>query len=123
MNYKQKRTMEFITHIRELGFKVYLAMSGSYGFITDDKGDRVMSFSFDGLEESLGGNYGPPSQESGTGWRINVSPAQLQTKDDVTKALYSSAPDYCGRGWKRYTSVKEYLGMYGESSGFVEVTQ
>jgi hypothetical protein len=120
MNYSERQAKEFAEFIKSLGFTVYLAKSGTYGFITDNKQERVLSFSFtDGA--SLSGNYGPPSRESGTGWRLSVTPSQLQMKEDVTKALYS-APDYnVGKGWKRFTTLKEYLAMYGSSSGFEEV--
>jgi hypothetical protein len=121
MNYTQRRTNEFAQYIKSLGFRVYMAKSGTYGFITDDKGERVLSFQFDGLQESLGGNYGPPSRESGTGWRLSASPSKLQTKEDVEKALYSH-PDYdCGKGWKHFTTVKQHLADYGSSSQYQEL--
>jgi hypothetical protein len=119
MNYSERQAAEFAEFIKSLGFKVYLSKSKTYGFVTDDKAERVMSFSFtDGA--SLSGNYGPPSRESGTGWRLDVEPSQLKTKEDVTKALYATPPAYCGKGWKRYTTLKEYMADYGSSSGFQE---
>jgi hypothetical protein len=114
---------EFAQFAKGLGFKVYVAKDnyrGGYGFVTDDSESRVLSFSFsDG--GSLGGNDGPPSHASGTGWRLAETPYDVQTADDVRKALYAW-PDYdCGHGWKRFTTVEEYLAMYGASSGFVEI--
>mgnify|MGYP003662244127 CR=1 FL=1 len=103
-----------------LGFTVYLAKSGTYGFITDATQSRVLSFSMnDG--SSLSGNYGPPSVEIGTGWRLGVSPYQLRTAEDVRQALYSAPFPGCGRGWKYYTNVAQHLAQYGASSGFVKV--
>jgi hypothetical protein len=111
---------EFAYLIKGMGFKVYLAKRGTYGFITDEKAERVLSFSFtDG--GSLGGNYGPPSQKSGTGWRLAQSPYDLRTKEDVRKALYEPAPSFCGDGWKHYTTVEQHLAMYGSSSHYEEV--
>jgi hypothetical protein len=36
----------FALHVKGLGFRAFLAKSGTYGFITDDTGSRVLSFSF-----------------------------------------------------------------------------
>jgi hypothetical protein len=106
--------------IKGLGFDVYIAKSGTYGFITDNKAERVLSFSFtDG--GSLSGNYGPPSQTSGTGWRMDLDPSQLTTYGDVHKALYSEAPGFCGKGWKHYTTVAQHLADYGSSSQYTKI--
>jgi len=111
---------EWAGFIRGLGFDVYIAKSGTYGFITDRKAERVLSFSFtDG--GSLSGNYGPPSQKSGTGWRIDLHPTKLITHDDVHKQLYAEAPKYCGNGWKYYTTVAQHLATYDASSHYTKV--
>jgi hypothetical protein len=117
---------EFGHYVKALGFRVFLAKEswrGGYGFITDADGTRVLSFSFtDG--SSLSGNYGPPSRESGTGWRMDETPYDLKSADDVKRALYAEAPEWTGRrgrGWKHYTTLAEHLGMYGSSSGYTEI--
>jgi len=108
----------FAGFVKAKGFRVYLAKAGTYGFVTDDTESRVLSFSFtDG--GSLGGNYGPPSTSSGTGWKMDAHPSDLRTADDIRRALYERAPSWCGGGWKHYTTVKQHLAMYGESSGYV----
>lgn len=118
MTTKREQAAEFAGRMRALGFTVYLAKSGDYGFITDATESRVMSFSMnDGT--SLSGNYGPPSHGSGTGWRMDKTPDQLRTAEDVRKALYATPPAFCGRGWKNYTTVKQHLETYGDSSGYV----
>jgi hypothetical protein len=119
MNYENRQALEFADFVKSLGFVVYLSESGTYGFITDDKQDRVLSFSFTDCGK-LSGNYAPPSRESGTGWRLSAGPSDLHTAEDVIKALNSTPPEYCGRGWKRFTTVKEYLSCY-ESSKFRQV--
>lgn len=120
MNSTQQTASEFAGFIKGLGFKVYLAAVGTYGFITDATEARVLSFSFtDG--GSLGGNYGPPSTTSGTGWRLDQSPWQLKTADDVRGALYATAPQWVGKGWKRYSTVADQLAQYGTSSKYREI--
>lgn len=109
---------EFAARIKALGFTVWLAKSHDYGFITDDSAARVLSFSF--TDWSLGGNYGPPSKTSGTGWRMEQSPGSLTTAQAVRDALYSHAPRFCGDGWKYYTTVAQHIGQYGSSSGYYQ---
>lgn len=108
---------DFAERITRLGFVVYLAQQGHYGFITDDAGTRVMSFAFD-IENTLGGNYGPPSRESGTGWRMDERPESLQTADDVRRALYAMPPQWCRNGWKHLTTLESHLKSYGPSSKY-----
>lgn len=106
--------------IKGLGFRVFLASSGTYGFISDDKGERVLSFSFtDG--GSLSGNYYPASHKSGTGWRMDGHPSRLKTAKDVREALHAYPPNYCGKGWKRFTTVADQLKEYGPSSKYEEI--
>ena len=118
---KREEAARFAGFIKGLGFTVYLAEAGSYGFITDYSRRRVLSFSLnDG--GSLSGNYGPPSQESGTGWRMKRAPHDLKTAADVEEALYA-LPDVriCGKGWRYLSTVEHYLSAYGSSSKFREV--
>lgn len=115
---------EFAHFIKGLGFRAFVAGSPGgdgprgYGFITDASGERVLSFS---MEQGLSGNYGPPSRESGTGWRLDKDPSDLRTAEDVRNALYSNAPQWCGRGWKHYTTLAQHLAMHGSSSGYVRL--
>ena len=108
----------FVERIKTLGFRVFVAERGEYGFITDETATRVLSWSFtDGGR--LSGNYGPPSQECGTGWVLEGSPWDLQTGDDVKSALYEHPPHWI-RGWKHFTTVEQHLAMYGQSSRYSE---
>lgn len=120
--YRNQMARDFAQRIAGLGFRVFVARDGTgeYGFIADETGEHVLSFSMnDG--GSLGGNYGPPSQESGTGWRMDTHPSDLRTADDVRKALRAYPPNFCGKGWRRLSTLQSYLGMYGNSSRFSEV--
>lgn len=109
---------DFAQRIAAMGFAVYLASFGHYGFITDDNGSRVLSFAFSGYEDTLSGNYGPPSRESGTGWCMDKTPNALRNAYDVRVALYASPPLWCGKGWRNMTTLDAYLGMYGTSSKY-----
>jgi hypothetical protein len=113
---------DFAHRIAALGFRVYIADEGKgkYGCITDEAGKRVLSFSFnDG--GSLGGNYGPPSRESGTGWRMNKGPYDLRTAEDVHEHLNARPPEWCGKGWRAVSTAAAYLEQC-KSSRFTEVT-
>lgn len=126
---------EFAQFIKGLGFRAFVAggMGGDgrngYGFITDTEGSRVLSFEM--RSGNLGGNYGPPSRTSGTGWQLNGDVWSLKTADDVRKALYVTAPDFCRRaspqsrgddsGWQYYTTLAQHLAMYGASSKYEEI--
>jgi hypothetical protein len=122
-NHKEQAFL-FAGRVKALGFRVFIAKSGEYGFVTDDAGSRVLCFGFSNGGE-LSGNYGPPSTTSGTGWRINKSPYDLQTAADVRDALYAHAPQRTERtetkGWRYYTTLEQHLKMYGDSSRYVEV--
>lgn len=111
---------DFAQRIKALGFVVYLAKQRHYGFVTDDTGARALSFAFNGCEDALGGNYGPPSKESGTGWRMDQTPQSLKTADDVRAALYATASRFCGKGWKNYTTAEQHLATYAKSSGYFQ---
>jgi hypothetical protein len=111
---------EFAGRIKALGFRVFIAAKGPYGFITDADGSRVLCFSLDSVG-SLSGTYSPPSTTSGTGWRMDRMPGELRTAADVKAALYATAPPWAGNGWKRYTTLPEHLAAYGSSSGYSEV--
>ena len=125
--YNVTEAHDFAARIKALGFVVYLAASGHYGFISDDTGERVLSFSFGGVEDTLSGNYGPPSRESGTGWRMNECPQGLRTAEDVRRVLYAMPPDWCRRatdmrgGWRRMTTLEEHLKQYGPSSKYRQI--
>lgn len=121
MGYATERATDFAQHIKALGFRVFMAERGHYGFFTNADGSRVVSFEFDGLEEKLSGNYGPPSRESGTGWRLELVPRDLKTANDVERALTEYPPPFCGKGWKNFTSLETHLGMYGSSSKYKEL--
>lgn len=124
MSYKHDYTKAFAERMVALGFRAFIAKDGqdTYGIVTPQDGSRVMSFSFS-VGATLGGNYGPPSRESGTGWGLEVSPEDLNTKADVERALASYPPQFCGKGWRYLTTLDQHLAAYQSSSRYKEVTQ
>lgn len=125
--YNVTEAHNFAYRIKAMGFAVYLASGGHYGFISDETGARVLSFGFSGVEDTLSGNYGPPSRESGTGWRIEESPHNLTTVEKVKAALYAMPPRWCQQatetrgGWRRMTTLEEHLKQYGPSSKYRKI--
>ena len=117
----QAAVSDFVQHIKALGFRVFVAQRGDYGFITDAAGMRVLTFSFYGFDPTLSGCYGPPSRESGTGWRMDRAPRDLLTTEDVRAALYAQPPAFCGKGWHYVSTLAQYLTAYDASSRFSEV--
>lgn len=129
MTRDQTIARDFAARVTALGFAVYLAERGTCGFVTDAAGSRVLCFGSDG---DLGGNYGPPSTHSGTGWRMEGDIWTLRTAEDVRAALYASPPSWCGRdvrpdsecagtparGWRYLTTLSQFLALYGSSSRY-----
>jgi hypothetical protein len=128
MNHRQQSASDFAHFVKGLGFRVFLAGSGDYGFITDTEGSRVLSFSFTG-GSSLSGNYGPPSRACGTGWQSSFDAWNIKTADDVSRALYENPPSFCPRaqpgkpesGWQYFTTLEQHLSQYGSSSKYREI--
>ena len=83
-NYRVRSGVEYAQQIKALGFRVWLAKSNTYGFISDDTGSRVLSWSTEDLSGALSGNYGPASRESGAGWKHEAfSMSALRTGESV----------------------------------------
>jgi hypothetical protein len=113
---------EFAHFIKGLGFRAFVAKNDGirgHGFFTNADGSRVVSFQMD--DGSLGGNYGPPSRESGTGWRLADTVWTIKTRADAERALNEHPSAFCGKGWKNFTTLETHLGMYGASSGYQEI--
>lgn len=108
---------EFAKRITALGFAVYVAEDRTYGFVTDEKESRVLSFSFTNCGY-LSGSYGPPTTMSGSGWRMDEDPRSLTSKDKVKAALYAMPPPWAGNGWRYFTTVAQHMKQYDSSSHY-----
>lgn len=120
MNYDEKEALDFAYRIKALGFRVFLAEKGTYGYVTDETGSRVMCFSGT-IWGGLSGNY-VANRGSVSGWKMETQLKDLQTKEDVEKALYALAPLWTGVGHSvKYTTEKSYRNLYQDSSKFREL--
>ena len=116
-----KKMIEQLTkNILRAGLRPFVAKSGNYGFFTDMKGSRVVSFQakFDGIHYS--GNYETDNPGiTGTGWVIG----DKDGLDHNFFALYETIPPrwaVCNSVW-HMTSLIEHIGHYGNSSDYTEV--
>lgn len=117
--FDQYTALKFAYKCKKLGFKVYLAEKKYYGFVTDEKGARVLSFgaNFNGIK--LSGNY-KPAQGCGSGWQIMEFAPDKFDKEFIENALYAHAPRWANPK-PSYTTVEEYLKTYGASSRYSQI--
>ena len=119
MTPSQKMGKEFADHAKAMGFTVYLAKTGTYGFLTDNDGMRVLCFDCDHMRGTkLSGNY-QPSKNHGTGWQIAES-VHLPRKDELQAYLYTPVPNWITRPVQPFTTVEQHLDRYGRSSGYTK---
>jgi len=112
MYYEQAEINELATTLTELGFTVYVSVSGTHGCYTDGAHSRVVSFQsgLDGV--TFSGNY-HSSRESGSGWRLHI-PEHPLTEEIAKNLLYATAPDWANRKPK-YTNIFDHLAFYTAS--------
>ncbi len=113
---------EFAKHAANKGFTVYLAKSGTYGFLTDNSETRALSFGVDFGSIKFSGNYRRPSRNRGTGWRMErtVSPNELSASE-IADLLHANAPQWALSGTTgpvEYATVKDMLKQWGQSSKY-----
>ena len=122
--YDRKCIKEISKRLIEKGMTVYIAASGTYGFFTDDKKDRLVSFQ-SGLEGvTFSGNYKTDNgRETGTGWRMDIRQSVF-TIPNYSVILYSDAPHWAIKNATKveYKTVKEHLAFYQKSSKYKQVT-
>ncbi len=105
---------QLATTIANLGFTVYVSDNGKYGFYTDHMERRVVSININiDFELKFGGNY-HGGFNSSNGWQMETPEL---TKEGLHRALYLVAPRWANKN-PTYTTVEQYLAMYGKSSGF-----
>lgn len=115
MSYKVEAVKELANEIKSLGFRVFIAKSGTYGFYTDAAGSKVVCFQFDLGGFTFSGNYKSNNPQSGTGWGL---------VPDSFKAMFAQHPP----SWAipigytfKFTTLEQHLKTYQPSSQYVEV--
>lgn len=115
MTYKIEMVKELASQIKQEGFRVFIAKSGTYGFYTDKAGSRVVSFQCDLGGIKFSGNYKTSNPRStGTGWELS--------KGTFQDMFNQSAPSWAIKEatWK-YTTLEQHLAVYQQSSNYTEI--
>ena len=118
--YEREAARTFADLAKQAGFRVFLAERGTYGYITDADGARVVGFQAEFGSIKVSGQY-RASRESGTGWIIedDTSPTSAN-RDNLTKWLNMPAPAWANRK-PIYVTEAEYRDAYQPSSHFLPV--
>lgn len=116
MDYAVETIKALTKEIKDAGFRVFIAESGTYGFYTDTDGSRIISFQVDGWSGvRFSGNYTTSNpRKTGTGWVLET---------DTFSAMFNQqAPRWAvGNATWRYTTLAENLATYQPSSKYKEV--
>ena len=116
-HYQKVRAEEFAKKVTKFGFKVYMAESGTYGIITDDKEDRVLYFQMTFGSLNLSGTY-KANRYCGTGWQITDDLGQYFDKEYIKECLYMLAPRWVTTEPMKYSTLEEHLESYQASSKY-----
>lgn len=123
-NYKTEAVKQLAQEIKAVGFRVFIAKSGTYGFYTDEAGSRVVSFQFDLGGFKFTGNYKAVNSDDGryvgTGWVMGD--AGSVTPEGLTNMFNSYAPNWATSGLPvKLTTLSQHLATYQASSQYVEI--
>ena len=118
-NYEKEITVAFAQRAVRLGFQVFIAEKGTYGYYT--AGDGVVSFQYDCGSIQLSGNYktNQPKQTGG-GWRMYDDSVVIDDKA-ITAAINAKPPRWAvGQANWELTTPEQYRASYQDSSRYVE---
>jgi len=116
--HEKETILQFANELVDMGFTVYIAESGTYGFYTNSDQSRVISFGLSYGSVKLSHNC-EPHEETGTGWTLALP---QQWDYDGFNAVLNSGLPY----WNRVTmpvkmaTMATYLKRYQKSSKFWE---
>jgi hypothetical protein len=102
---------ELAMEIKQKGFRVYLAESGTHGYFVNAEETRVVSFQVD-LVTSFSGNY--ISDHSGTGWQMDGNLSYQQMLD-------ARPPHWIGESNLKLITPEQHRERYQKSSKYKEV--
>lgn len=117
-DYKVDAIKALAADIVNAGFRAFIAKRGTYGFLTDAEGSRVVCFQFDLGGISFSGNYkSDQPRHTGSGWGMGIPSGTPNYKE----LLRSGPPDWAVRGanWK-FTTLAQHLADYQASSQYTE---
>lgn len=121
-NYKTEAVAKLAQEIKAVGFRVFIAKSGTYGFYTDQDGSKVVSFQFDLGGFKFSGNYkSDQPRQTGTGWGMGEHGSV--SAEGLCNMFVSGPPQWAVRGanW-HFTTLAEHLKTYQSSSQYTELT-
>ena len=124
MSTKREYAIVFARNAVKHGFRAYLAERGTYGYVTNTEGSRVISFSTDQLGGgvSISGNYAP-SREHGSGWQIADGATFEPSKSQIETWLYAGKPAWFRGEFPKHRSEADYRKDYQASSRFEPIEQ
>lgn len=111
----QETIVRLVNGIKAAGFRPFVSAKGDYGFYTDAKGTRVVSFGLDFGSPRFSCNYVTDAPiQCGQG-------AQIEPRGFIE--MFNDWPSWAVRDAKtaRYKTLKEYQADYQSSSKFEEV--
>lgn len=121
----QQATNELATKLKNLGYVVYLAESGTYGFFHKPNETKHISFQIDYFFFNFSSNY--KGENIGTGHRLtndekcNIWEVEKFATSEFFESLINCRP-YSSRRKKekflRWSTVQEHLDFYGSSSKY-----
>lgn len=108
-------------------YRVYVSKTGTYGYYTDTKGQRVVSFYMTCGDVHFTGNY--QSHKCGTGWQLqqdtyenmfNANPPQWATQGErvklCTQAMQQARYQWSS-GYREVVALNSLQGTIGEFNG------
>ena len=112
MTHKQSAIKELAAHIHSLGYTVYLAESGEYGFFVTPN-NHVCSFEMNYGAPHFSGNYA--SNGDGTGWGITTLQTLAPTAEQLERITASAdeLPRFSPTAWK--ITTEQYLARSAHS--------
>ena len=113
-NYKVEAVKELAEQIKQAGYRVFLAESGTYGLYTDKEGTRVVCFQYDLGGFRFSGNYiTDQPRYTGTGWVLETNSFEHMFYQGPLLSQVGNA------SWK-YTTLEQHLNRYNPSSKYTE---
>ena len=119
VNYEKEIAIDLAQRAVQLGFHVFIAEKGTYGYYTAGAG--VVSFQVDYGSIQLSGNYKTSDpKKTGGGWRI-YDDSDVIDDTAITKAIGTKPPRWAvGDATWTLTTPEQYRATYQDSSRYVE---